>query len=218
MRIPGLSLNKWIGGVVPILLLLGAGWWLYWPLRLDYGSVKDGIYRNRYFRLSLPVAGWHPADMEAMKWRSEVLRENREPPSEMPPRPPAWKRPAIHLITIYDKPPQSIRGFTASFFVFAEKRSLRPGVRTSRGYLDAVFKEMLDQYPRGRIPDPAETVVVAGNEGIRMRIEWTQEGETFRQEYIAFERRGYFLSLVLTWRTAEERMRLGIPLDSIRFR
>jgi hypothetical protein len=60
--------------------------------------------------------------------------------------------------------------------------------------------------------------VVDRKEAARMRVELTDGGRVFRQEYLSFTSRGYFLSLILTWETEEDRFRLQGLLDSVRFR
>jgi hypothetical protein len=212
-------LNMKSGFSMGLIILFGVGVWYFWyPFRLDYGDIKNEVYKNQYFKLSIPVSGWHPLDTEAMKWKAELLEKYKEPPTQLPPLPPAHTRPSVHLVNIYDKGWAEPGGFNASFFVFAEKRSLRKGIRSADEYLKTVIGDMLKEHTEGASPEPMDHVKVNGRGASRIRIEWRQAGKIFHQEYYAVVRRGYFLSFVLTWETLEERLRLDIPLGSLKFR
>jgi hypothetical protein len=202
------------------ILLLAGGFlaWYFHPYRLDYGAIRDGVYRNGYFHLTLPVKGWYPVDMEEFKWRDENKRDDGKDVPSVPKRPPAYQRPSIHLVTVYDQgwvPPGE---FNASFFAFAEKKSLRPNARDADEYLKGVFADMLVDHPEAKAPEPMSNVLVDGKTAARMRMELTGGGKTYRQEYFSFMARDYYLSLILTWETAEQRLRLQNFLETVKFR
>jgi len=202
------------------ILILGTAYLTYrqYPFRLDYGAIKDDVYRNGYFHLSLPVRGWYPADMEMTKWREEAAKGDPSSSGKAPVRPPAWTRPSIHLVTLYDQGWTAPGEFNSSFFVFAELKTLRPKVRNADEYLKAVVADMMVDHPEVRVPEPPAYVRVDGRQGARLRVEITQGGKVWRQEYISFMSRKYYLSCVFTWETQEQRLRMQSLLDSLKFR
>jgi hypothetical protein len=213
-------LKRVLYGLLAAVLLAGAAlavW--YYPYRLDYGDVKNGVYRNGYFRLSLPVKGWYPVDMEKEKWRSEVMNDPAKAADKGLKRPPAWQRPNIHLVSVFDQAWVQPGEYNSSLFIFAEKRSLKPRTRDAEDYVKSVIADMLVDHKESSAPDALLLVKVNGKWAARMRVELKDPtGKVFRQEYYSIARRGYFLSFVLTWEKPEDRMRLQNLLDSLRFR
>lgn len=206
--------------VMALLLLSGAvlaAW--YYPYRLDYGDLKNGVYHNAYFRLRLPVENWFPMDLETAKWREEVLREPGKPGTDPPARPPAGSKPNIHLVTVYDQGWGQPGQFNASLFIFAEKKGAKPGVDGAEEYLRTVVSDMIVQHPEVSVAEPLVLAKAAGQWMPRMRVEMRDPaGKVYRQEYYSVMRRGYYLSVVLSWEKPEDRHRLQNLMDGLRFR
>jgi hypothetical protein len=207
----------WVGGAFLAAGIALAAW--YFPYRLDYGDVREGVYRNAFFRLRLSVRGWFPVDTELAKWRDEVVRDPGKGSEADARRPPAWTRSNLHLVTVYDRGWTQPGEYNPSLFAFAERRVARPKAQSAEEYLRSVIVDMAAGHREVRVPEPLVMSKVGGKWMARMRVEMQDpSGRIFRQEYYSIMRRGYFLSFVLSWERPEDRQRLQNLFDTLRFR
>lgn len=201
-----------------LLVFLAIGIW-YYPYEIDYGRTKNGVYRNAYFQLSLPVQGWYPVDLELAKWREQLIRDPEKAKSHDHQRPRASSLANLHLVSVYDRERILPGEANANLFLFAEKRSSRNRDRNAEDYLKGVLGEMVATHPEARVTEPIVMAKVGRQWLPRMRVEITDgKSPVFRQEYYAVYRRGYFLSVVLSWEKPEDRYRLQGLLEGLRFR
>jgi hypothetical protein len=124
-----------------LLIAVGVAGYMVWNKmvgdKIGFGTIDDGIYRNKYFgmRVVLPD-DWHPLDEEGKKKLMEMGRKMIAGQDKMLGAAlDANEMNTVDLLMVYKHPPGAPVPFNPSLSCVAEKVSHLPGIKTGRDYL-----------------------------------------------------------------------------------
>jgi hypothetical protein len=188
--------------------------------RPERGSLDGSAYTNEYFGLTLTLPeGWKVHAVAAERLTGERVRkliDTGDPAAQA--RLEKGVANTLNLLTVYEHPVGAAVHFNPAFFCAAEK--ILPG---ADGATDADYMDVLKQTLRhSRAPVTVDrdvyTETVGGETFSVIDITTRFPDAIGHQRYYTHIRRGYALSLVLTYLTQEQLRTLTAVVDSVRFR
>ena len=186
---------------------------------IDFGTIENSVYKNDYFGLTLTIPeNWSVPNQESrqqlMKIEKEVIAgEDENLKAVMN----AAELQSVNLLFLSKHPLGSPVAFNPNIVSVAEKIQHMPGIKRGKDYL--YHSKILLESTKLDVSFPEEisTVTLGGVEFDVMYVHMTVLGNTVKQEYFATIKKGYALTLILSYLTDEDKADLVKVLDSIVF-
>ncbi len=187
---------------------------------VDFGAVKDSVYQNKYFGLTVALPPeWSVQDQEArrrmMDMGTQVLAGDDK---NLKAAIKASEMTTVSLFTAFKHPVGTPVPYNPSIVCLAERVRHMPGIKRGKDYLfhsKRVLEssQMAVSFPKGM---SAETL--GGRPFDIMHVELSAGGMTVQQKYYATVMKGYALAFIVSFTTDEEKAPLDKILDSVAFK
>lgn len=188
------------------------------PENFDYGTLENNVYKNRFFKLSVPIhKDWVVQNKEQMQSIVETGSKmmtgddkNLEAVVE------ASKINTAYLLTIFKYELGAAVEYNPSFMVIAENISHAPGVKRGSDYLFHT-KKLLQQ---GQVhytfaeEMTEKTIGTASFDGMQGYLDLM--GKKITQDYFTTIKNGFSLSFVATYTNEEEKSEIYDLIDRIK--
>jgi hypothetical protein len=186
----------------------------------DQGSLDGSAYTNEYFGLTLTLpAGWKVHGEAAKKRNREAVRklfDTKDPAAQA--RLERAVGGTLNLLTVYQYPVGVAVHFNPAFLCAAEKIPAAAASATDADYMDVLKKTFRYSKAPITVDRDVYTEAVGGETFSVIDITTHFPDAVGHQRYYTHIRRGYALSLVLTYLTEEQLRTLAGVVESVRFR
>ncbi len=185
---------------------------------IDFGTIKNSVYRNEYFGMTLTVPdNWYVMDEEGRKQVMEVGAEMVAGDDEtLKSAIKASELTTVNLLSIMEHPPGTPVPFNPNLGCLAERVRDTPGIKTGDDYFFHV-KRLLESSQIAVTFSDSVTEVVGGREFRVMPLEMSAMGQTVHQKFYACIDKGYALVFVASYSTDEELAKLQKVFDTVKF-
>ncbi len=201
-----------------VLLLAGCG--KEASNEIDFGSVKNSIYQNGYFGLSLPLPSeWSVQDQQMRQRLAEtgtkmVAGEDKGMKAILK----ASELRTVNLLAAFKHPVGTPVPFNPSIACAAERVHDMPGIKRGKDYHFHAKKLMESGQVKFEFPKEISTEKLGGVDFDVMHVSMTIGSSTVRQKYYASVMKGYVLILVVSFTTADEESALQKIVDGASFK
>lgn len=201
-----------------VLLLAGCG--KKASDEIDYGTFKNSLYHNEYFGLNLVLpAGWSVQDQKirqrlAATGMKMIAGEDRSYKALLK----ASEQQAVYLLVAYRHPLGTPVPYNPSIMCIAERVRDLPGIERGKDYLFHAKKLMESGQMEFEFPKEISTERLAGIDFDVMHVSMTIGPSTVQQKYYAAIMKGYALTFVVSFTTAEEESGLQGVLEGVSFK
>lgn len=168
---------------------------------IDFGVVKDSVYRNDYFgfRLSIP-AGWHVQDREEnrqmMDQGGEMLAgDDRRMKASVK----ATEMETVPLLTVFEQPVGAPAAFNSNLICVAERLPKSAGVKTASDYFQQMKKVLAVSKVKIDVVGEKSNESLNGAPSATMETTMNLGAVKVRQKYHAVLSKGYAVSFILTF-------------------
>lgn len=186
---------------------------------VDSGTVENGVYRNKYFGMSITIPpDWSIPDRASMK---EIVKAGGRVVSgdnqKLKTLTKAAELQSVNLFAASKHPAGSAVVPNPSVICMAERVRHMPGIKRGRDY-HFHFKRLLEASPlEVKFPKDVFSETLNGVEFDILCIEISMPTMTIKQEQYVAIIRGYALGLGITYTTEEEKSSLKEILNSVSF-
>jgi hypothetical protein len=188
--------------------------------QIDVGTFEGSMYRNKYlgFRLWIPP-DWSIQDRQAQKEIKDkgvqvVAGDDKNRQAVLR----ASEAQSISLLMAFKHPLGAPVAFNPVIACTAESVSHLPGVRTGGDYLFHVRRVLEGSQIKHSFPHEVHATTIGGAEFYAMLTEAALSPQlVVKQDYYTTIRKGYAITLILSYATTEDKVELCNMLDTIAF-
>lgn len=187
---------------------------------IDFGAVKDSIYQNEYFGLTVDLPrDWSVLDQEARQRLMErggtiISGDDKNLKAALK----ASEMTTVNLFAAFKHPVGSPVSSNPSIMCVAELVREIPGIKKGADYLFHA-KRVLESGPlQVTFPKEISTESIGGQEFDVMHMEMPYAGRTIQQKYYAAIMKGYALAFIVSFTTDEEEAALENILKTAAFK
>ena len=187
----------------------------------DYGHVKNNVYTNTYFDMTMNVPkNWKVQDEEQVKYLMEKGKEVAAGDNEnMKAAVEASTINSANLLTVYQFEMGSAVPFNPSLLVIAENVQFAPGVKNGSDYLYQARKMIeQSQVHYDYLDEEFKREVINGTEFYSMNAEISNGGTTIHQVYYSTVLKDFSFSLILSYANDDQKTELLSSLHSMKFK
>lgn len=175
---------------------------------IDMGSVKNGVYYNKYLELKLNVPeNWvqhnsRQRDIIAKKESKIVAGDNHEMQKHL-------NESHIHKLSLFSwfqRPLKSKANgiFNANILGIAERIMPSSGVNTEDEYLTSIKNLMKRSVIKYIISDKFSTITLNSKPFRLLEVQATVAGQVIKQRYYTRIHKGFALTIISSWQTASQ--------------
>ena len=188
------------------------------PDKPEFGTVEDGIYKNKYFGMTATIPeGWHVAGRESIKKMQDQAKEITAGDDEgLKATLDAAELTSVQLLSIFKHPPGTPVDFNPNLQATAEKVDL-PGVKKGRDYLFHAKNLMKRNQIPFEFPNEIYSKNIGGVEFDVLEAEIRAGNLVVYQKYFAVMAKGYALSMVISFASDEGEAELTDFLNTFQF-
>jgi hypothetical protein len=207
-----------MAALVAVLAISGCGKDV--PDKLDYGTVTESVYQNKYFGMSMVLPeGWHVQDAAAKKRLMETGKriasgDDKNLKAAME----ASEDQTVNLLTVFKYKVGSPVPFNPGVICLAEKVSHLPGVKGGKDYLFHTKKALTMSQLKATFPTAIHSRTLGGVAFDILDAEMRVGDRVVQQQYYAAVMRGYALVFVISFSTESEAESLKEILGSLAFK
>jgi len=193
------------------------------PDEFDYGSVKNGAYKNAFFDMIIPINNdWNVQSQEKFdqfaEIGTEVLFEDNEKIKEDL---KSSKITTANLLAVFKYTDKQVLDynikFNPSLVLLAENLKGFNQIRTGKDYIE-ISKGLLEEASIDySFDDDYESITVSGVKFDILKFSAEYYGITFKQEIIATIKNNFCLLFTLSYSEEDDRTELYQILKSIKF-
>ena len=207
--------------ILPIALIMAyAGCSQQTSDEIDFGTIKNSVYQNEYFGLSVHLPPeWIAQDQEARRKLQEsggtmLAGDDKNLQAAVK----ASEMTTVNLLTVFKHPLDTPVPFNPNVICVAERVHHIPEITNGTEYL--FLSRRLLETGRMEVSFPKEisTESFGGREFSVMHVEIRMPGMTVHQKYYAAVMKGYALTFIVSFSTAEEESSLHNILKTITFK
>ncbi len=186
---------------------------------IDFGTVTNGLYQNKYFGLTVALPpDWSIQDLESRLEMMEiggdiVIGDDQNLRAAVD----ASKLTTVSLFTAFKHALGSPVLYNPNIVCVAERVRHMPGIREGRDYLFHTRKFLESSQVQVSFPHEITTASMGGQSFDVMQTEMPLGGMTIHQKYYSTIMDGYALNFIISFTTKEEELALRNILDSIEF-
>ena len=207
--------------ILPIVLIsLFAGCSQQTSDEIDFGTIKNSVYQNKYFGLSVPLPPeWSVQDQEARRKLQEaggtmLAGDDKNLKAVVK----ASEMTTVNLLTVFKHPQGKPVPFNPNFICMAERVHHMPEIKNGEDYLFQSKKLLETSRIDVSFPGEITTESVGGREFGVMHVEIPMSDMTIRQKYYATIMKGYALTFIVSYSTDEEESSLQKILKKVTFK
>jgi hypothetical protein len=184
---------------------------------IDFGSVKNSVYHNEYFGLTVTLPSeWSVQDAEARRQIMDkggkiFAGDDRNLKAVLK----AGEMQSVNLFAACKHPIGTPVPSNPNIMCVAERVSQMPGIKRGKDYLFHAKKLLESGQMRFSFPSEMSTESVGGQDFDVMHVETSMAGMTIRQKYYATIMKGYALTFTVSFTTDEEESALQDILKSV---
>jgi hypothetical protein len=190
------------------------------PDDFDYGTIKNGIYRNDYFKMQLTVPEkWVVQNKEqtqkiADMGADQIAGGDEKVKSQLK----AAEVKTAYLFTVFKEPVGFVTtNFNPSYMVVAENLSQYPTVKTGAQYLGEA-KKLLQRAAMGyTFEDELGSVTINGHKFDIMKTKLSAGGFDVQQWYYSTIINKFSLNFIVSWADDEQKKELDKVIESVKF-
>jgi hypothetical protein len=186
---------------------------------IDFGEIKDSVYRNNYFGLSLTLPqDWIVQNREFFKKTIEVGAEAITGTDEnMKVAFDAAKLNIVPLFAVSKHEAGAPVDSNPNINTLAERIHLAPGIKKGTDYLFHTRKFMEGSAMKFTFPSETQAITIGGREFGVMEVEMNMGPARLKQKHYATVLKGYALQFVITYTKEEELPILEQVIHSSKF-
>jgi hypothetical protein len=183
---------------------------------IDYGTVTEGVYRNAFFGLELPLPkDWSVQDQQTRQEMAEAgtkLIAGDQGKALMR----AADQQTVNLLAVFEHPYGSPVPFNPNITGVAERVRNSPGIRRGQDYLFHARKLLAGGQLKVEFPGDITTVKLGGTDFDVLEVKTDLQGMEVRQKMHATLIKGYVLLLISSFATPEQEATLQGILQGAR--
>ena len=212
-----------VGSLAALQLFIVAGLWQGCRPKatdeVDFGSYNKIGYTNHYFGMTVPIpADWSVQDQAAQQrltklGQNAIAGSNKNLNAMLK----ASDLQSINLFGAFQYPLGTPGRFNPSIMGVAEQVRQLPGIQKGRDYLEHVKQLMQSGQMEISFPKAVHSQALAGVDFDVMEPELKVGRVLVKQEYFATILKGYALSIIISYSSDAERVRLHDILDKTTF-
>ena len=187
---------------------------------IDFGAVKDSIYQNEYFGLTVGLPrDWSVLDQEARQRLMErggkmVSGDDKNLKAALK----ASEMTTVNLFAAFKHPIDSPVSSNPSIMCVAERVREIPGIKKGADYLFHSKRVLESGQLQVAFPKEISTESIGGQEFDVMYMEMPYAGRTIQQKHYAAIMKGYALAFIVSFTTDEEEAALQNILKTAAFK
>jgi hypothetical protein len=204
--------------IILLALLIGCG--KKASDEIDFGGFAESVYTNKYFGLSVTVpSDWNIQDQESQKrmmslGKKMVAGDDKNLKAALS----ASELQTVNLLTALKHPLGSPVPFNPNIIVMAEMVRQMPGIQRGKDYHFQVKKTLEAGQMQISFSNGDYTEQLGGVEFDVMDQEVKIRNLTVKQRYCTTIKKGYALSLILSFTTDEEEASLRKIVETLAFK
>lgn len=207
--------------ILPIaLIMVFAGCSQQVPDEIDFGTIKNSVYQNEYFGLSVPLPPeWSVQDQEARRKLQEaggkmLAGDDKNLKAVVK----ASEMTTVSLLTVFKHQLDKPVPFNPNIICVAERIDHIPEIQKGADYLFQSKKLLETGQIKVSFPKEISTESFGGREFAVMHVEIPMPGMTVNQKYYAAIMKGYALTFIVSFSTDEEESSLHSILKKVTFK
>lgn len=186
---------------------------------IDYGKVESSVYRNNYFGMSVTLpSDWSVQDEAA---REELAKAGGEmiagDDKNLKAAVKASELTSLNLFAVFQHPLGAPVDFNPNIICVAEQVRNSPGIKTGEDYLFHAKKLLQSGQMEVAFPADVYATTIGGKEFHVMSVDMSMSGATVSQKYYTAVMKGYALSFIVSYTTAEDEAALESILKTVTF-
>jgi hypothetical protein len=187
---------------------------------IDFGTIKNSVYQNEYFGLSVQLPPeWIAQDQEARRKFQEsggtmLAGDDKNLQAAVK----ASEMTTVNLLTVFKHSMDKPVPFNPNLICVAERVNHIPEIKKGTDYLFLSKKLLETGQMKVSFPRELYTESFGGREFGVMHVEISMPGMTVRQKYYAVVMKGYALTFIVSFSTDEEESSLHNILKTITFK
>ena len=171
---------------------------------IDYGTVTEGVYRNIFFGLELPLPkDWSVQDQQTRREMAEAgtkLVAGDQSKALMR----AADQQTVNLLAVFEHPYGSPVPFNPNITAVAERVRNSPGIRRGQDYLFHARKLLAGGQLKVEFPNEITTVNLGGTDFDMLELKINMQGLEVHQKMHATVIKGYALLLIASYADADQ--------------
>ena len=187
---------------------------------IDFGTTKDGLYRNQFFGFSVQIpTNWSIQDQDAQR-RLAATGKNllAGDDKNMKAILKASEVQSVDLFAAYQYAVGAAVKFDPAILSVAERVSQLPGIQRGKDYLFHARELIESGQLQATFPRADFSRRIGGVDFDAMEVDLSIRGATVREEYYAAIMKGYALAFIITYTDEAEQKNGAAILDTITFR
>lgn len=186
---------------------------------IDFGTLSDSIYTNKYFGFSVKLPkDWNVQDQDVQKrlmnTGAELVAGNDKNLKAMV---KASELQSVNLFATFEHPVGSPVEFNPSIMSVAELTRDLPGIKRGKDYLFQAKKMLEAGQIKVSFPKDYYTAQLGGVEFDVMELEMSMVGMVIKQKYFVSVQKGYALCFIVSYTNDEQSAFLQTVLNSVAF-
>ena len=187
---------------------------------IGFGSVKNSVYQNEYFGLTVTLPSkWSVQDQESqqhlMKTGQKMLAgDDKNIKAAMK----ASEMQTVNLFAAFEQPIGSPVPFNANIICVAEQVRQMPGIKRGKDYLYHTKKLLESGQVAISFPSEITTESLGGRSFDVLQAEISMKGQKIRQKYYVAVMKDYALAFIVSFTTDEQESTLQGVLKSMSFK
>ena len=184
------------------------------------GQVTGNTYSNGYFGFSVDFpAGWEVAPLEVQKELTNMGAEmvsGDDPASKAAVK--ASLKSTYDLLMVFKHPVGAPVPWNPSLILVAENLRGSPGIKTGKDYLYHMTRFLINSPMDYKIEQESAPLTLGGRKFYRSDLSVSITGQQTQQAYVSTVIQGYAISVILSWRSDEEKTVLEKALQTVKFK
>ncbi|NMH88690.1 hypothetical protein [Flavivirga algicola] len=211
-------MRKFVSVLIVVLLVSGCKKNVNVPLSFDYGSVKDGVYDNTFFKFRLPVdPDWYmlntdEADQIYKTGNDLVSGDNESLKKTLD----ASMVNIAKLLSVFRSQPGTTIDFNPSILINAENLRSFPNVDTPKKYIIQA-KELIRQSGMDiEYIEEKDKVRIGSQDFVFMSVKNSYNGFDIHQDYFVTLKNGFAVSFIMSYTNQEDKEALYTMFDELK--
>ncbi len=188
------------------------------PENFDYGTVENGVYRNKFFNLELSYnEDWSLKSTEQMTEMSEQVRKFvNEDEGNLKKNAKASEVNFAELFALFKFPTGTVSEFNPSLIINAENLKSLPEIKTPEDYINET-KALLDDGPLTFVYREKPSSITIDGKQFAV-IEVYNSDYNITQEFFATLQNGFVVAMVISYNDATQKASLHKMIDNLKFK
>jgi len=184
---------------------------------IDFGTIEDSVYRNKYFGLTLTVPDdWNVQSQEA---RQQLMDQGGKmlagEDKNLKAAVKASEKQTVNLLTAFKHPMGAPVPYNPNIIAVAERIRHMPGIKTGQDYYFHA-KKLIESSPMDvTVREEGVKETLGGREFAVMEVDMGMGKMVVHQKYYTAIMKGYALAFIVSYSTDEELKLLKGILDSV---